>query len=159
MNNERRANNDRALIRVIKFSGALALGSMAAFLYSLKQVSTDLKWEISFGSGVSFAAGVALSWAFWQIVFGEASGSDDHSSKRRKRWFAVLSVLLALATLAPFAYTLNDIPRNKAVEVVEGAAIAIAALSVLGLLFWRLARFLEADSKKTGGDQDSSKLR
>ena len=149
MRNRRQANNDRDLTRVIKFSSALGLGLMAAFLYSIKQVTPELRYEISVGTGVSFAAAAALSWAFWRLVFGKTNSSENGLSKPRKRWFIILSVFLTVATFAPFVYTLKGVANEKMVEIAEGTALALLALGGVGFLLWKAARFLENDSKRT----------
>jgi len=148
MRNNRQANNDRDLTRVIKCSSALGLGLMAAFLYSIKQVTPEFHYRISIGTGISFVAAAALSWAFWRLVFGKPNESVNGLSKPRKRWLMLLSVLLTVATLAPFAYALKGIANEKIVEIVEGTALAVLALGGVGFLLWKAARFLENDSKR-----------
>ncbi len=153
MRNKRQANNDLDLTRVIQWSSALGLGLMAAFLYSIKQVTPELRYKISVGTGVSFAVAAALSWAFWRLVFGKPDASEKGLSQSRKRWLIILSVFLTLATLAPFVYTLKGIGNEKMVEIAEGTALAVLALGVVGFLLWKTARFLENDSKRQ--DEDS----
>ena len=152
MRNRGQPNNDRDLTRVIKCSSALGLGLMAAFLYSIKQVTPELQFRISVGTGVSFVAAAALSWAFWRLVFGKPNSSENGLSKPRKRWFIILSVFLTVATLAPFVYTLKGVANQKMVEIAEGTALALLALGVVGFLLWKAARFLEEDSKREDED-------
>jgi len=152
MRNKRQANNDRDLTRVIKVSSALGLGLMAAFLYSIKQVTPELQYKITVGTGVSFAAAAALSWAFWRLVFGKPNSSENGFSKLRRRWFVILSVFLTVATLAPFVYTLKGVANEKMVEIAEGTALALLALGGVGFLLWKAARFLENDSKRADED-------
>ena len=149
MRNKHQANNDRDLTRVIKCSSAVALGLMAAFLYSIKQVTPELRYEISLGTGISFVAAAALSWAFWRLVFGKPNSSENDLPKRRKRWFIILSIFLTVATLAPFVYALKGVGNQKVVEIAEGTALAVLALGGVGFLLWKAARFLENDSKRT----------
>jgi len=149
MRNKRQVNNDRDLTRVIKCSSALGLGLMAAFLYSIKQVTPEFQYRISVGTGVSFAAAAVLSWAFWRLVFGKPNSSENGLSKPRKRWFIILSAFLTVATLAPFVYTLKGVANETMVEIAEGTAFALLALGGVGLLLWKTARFLENDSKRT----------
>jgi len=156
MRNKRQVNNDRDLTRVIKCSSALGLGLMAAFLYSIKQVTPELQYKISLGTGVSFAAAAALSWAFWRLVFGKPNSSENGLSKPRRRWFIILSAFLTVATLAPFVYTLKGVANEKMVEIAEGTARALLALGSVGFLLWKEARFLENDSKRADDSVDSS---
>jgi len=156
MRNKRQVNNDRDLTRVIKCSSALGLGLMAAFLYSIKQVTPEFQYRISVGTGVSFAAAAVLSWAFWRLVFGKPNSSENGLSKARKRWFIILSAFLTVATLAPFVYTLKGVANEKMVEIAEGTALALLALGVVGFLLWKAARFLENDSQRADDSVDSS---
>jgi len=149
-------NDDRALIRVIQFCSAFGLGAMAAILYSVKQVSPALRYEITFGTGVAFLLAVGLSWAFWRLVFGKQPELDGSLSKRRRRWFAVLSLILTGATLAPFFYALKDVANEEARQVAQGTALALLALSALGFLFWRVTRFLNADSQRNAEEDHTS---
>ena len=79
MNNNGSGKDDRALIRVIKFSSATGLGTMAAILYSVKQVTPVLRYEISFGTGLSFLLAVVLSWAYWRLLFGRRNDPNETS--------------------------------------------------------------------------------
>jgi hypothetical protein len=149
MRNKRPANNDRDLTRVIKWSSALGLGLMAAFLYSIKQVTPEIQYRISFGTGVSFVVAVVLSWAFWRLVFGKPNGSGNDLSKPVKRWLILLSLFLTVATLAPFVYMLKGVANDKKGEIAEGTALAVLVLGGVGVLLWKASRFLENDSKRT----------
>ncbi|HKS35566.1 MAG TPA: hypothetical protein VJW76_00150, partial [Verrucomicrobiae bacterium] len=62
------ATSDDRLLRLIQFSSAFSLGLMAAFLYSVKQVTPELRCELSVGTGIAFVAGAAFSWAFFRIA-------------------------------------------------------------------------------------------
>jgi hypothetical protein len=160
MRNKRQTNNERDLTRVIKCSSAVALGLMASFLYSIKQVTPELRYEISIGTGISFVAAAALSWAFWRLVFGKPNSSENELPKRRKRWLIILSIFLTVATLAPFGYALKGVGNQKVVEIAEGTALAVLALGGVGFLLWKAAQFLENDSKRTSDhdqpDQEGS---
>ncbi len=146
--------NDRGLTRIIQFSSGLSLGLMAAFLFSLKQVTPELRCELSFGTWIAFAVGAVLSWALWRLAFNRggadaASGAIPLLSKRGRRWVVVLGGVLILGTALPFAFALKDLAHSETVEVVQGLSVAVVTLVVVGLAFWRLTRFLEADSRKT----------
>jgi hypothetical protein len=155
MRNKRRTDNDRDLTRVIQFSSALGLGLLAAFLYSIKQVTPELQYKISFGTGVSFVAAAALSRVFWRLVFGKPNSSETGLSKLRKRWLIILSVFLTVATLAPIGYMLKGVAKEKMVEIAEGTALAVLALGGVGFLLWKTARFLENDSKRSDNSADA----
>jgi 4-amino-4-deoxy-L-arabinose transferase-like glycosyltransferase len=150
------AGSERALFRVIKFSSAFGLGAMAAILYSVKRVTPDLEYEVSFGSGVCFALAVAVSWAFWRVVFGKQNDLNQGWSRNRRRRFIALSLFLSAATAVPFVYALKDVAWDEASEVAQGTAIAVLVLGMLGFVFWRLTRYLNADSKREEDNDGSS---
>ena len=153
MNDKRGGNEDRALIRVIKFASAVGLGTMAAILYSVKQVTPALRYEVSFGTGVVFVLAVVISSAYWRLVFGRRNDPNEGLSRPRRRWLVALSLLLAAATVAPFVYALKDVAHDQAGEVAQGTAIAVMVLGVLGFIFWRVTRYLNADSQRSADDK------
>jgi hypothetical protein len=51
---------------------------------------------------------------------------------------------LAVSLLIAFVYPLKGFSREKVSEVTFGALVAVAFLTVLGLLFWRIVRYLES---------------
>jgi hypothetical protein len=150
MNDQNSGNDNRSLIRIIKFSSAIGLGTMAAVLYSIKQVVPVLKYEITFGTGVSFLVAVALSWAFWRLVFGQGNQFRDAPtlSRSRRRWLAALSLVLTAATVVPFVWALKGVTNDQVGQVAQGSAIAVAVLGAIGFLFWRVTHFLNADTQR-----------
>lgn len=143
--------DDRALIRVIKFSSGIGLGTMASILYSVKRVGSQLEYRLSWGTPLAFLFAVALSWVFWRVVFGRSNDLNPGLSRARKRWLAFLSLILTAATLFPFAYAFQTVTSDAAREMVQGTALAFLAVSGLGFLLWRLARFLEEDTRRNAG--------
>ena len=65
---------------------------------------------------------------------------------------AALSVLLSLATVAAFAFALKGVGNEKLREIIQGTLLAVFALSGVGFLLWRIARFLESDNKRVTED-------
>ena len=57
--------------------------------------------------------------------------------------------LLSLATAAAFVLALKGVGKDKLGEMIQGTCLAVFALAGVGLLLWRVARFLESDSKRT----------
>jgi hypothetical protein len=71
------AKNQRDFFRIVKIATALALGTMAAFLYSMKDLAHDASLEFSAGSVIVFVIGAAVGWFFWTVV------ANLSQSKRR----------------------------------------------------------------------------
>src|SRR5262249_7339675 len=145
-----------------QISSALALGTLAAFLYSIKSVTPALKLEISFGSVLFFFVAAAGSWVFWRAVL-EAGRTPKGSPPRalptgraRRLRLTALGALFVGAMLAAFAYELRNVSRDKRIEVMEGVIFAILLLAVVAWFFWKVTRFLEQDHERaTGGDRES----
>jgi high-affinity Fe2+/Pb2+ permease len=147
--------DDGGLLRLIQFSSAFSLGLMAAFLYSVKQVTPELRCELSAGTGIAFIAGAVFSRVFFRIALKlEDSGARSIEAggvfrrRVRRRSFLALSVVLSLATAGAFAFALRGVEDDKLMEIVQGTVIALFALAGVGALLWRVARFLEKDSKR-----------
>ena len=121
---------------------------MAALLFSVKQVTPDLRCELSAGSGIAFLVGATFSWLFWRVVFKADKPGKRTGPGKRRVLFAALSVLLSLATVAAFAFALKGVGNEKLREIIQGTVLAVFALSGVGFLLWRIARFLESDSKR-----------
>jgi hypothetical protein len=152
MSTEVNNRNERQMIRVITFSSGFGLGVMAAVLVSIKQVTPNLKFGFSFRTLLAFALAIAFSWFFWRMVFppGESSTpgfSPPRARKRRAVQFAIVSAILCLATMTAFGLSLKGVGNERIREVIQGAAIAVLALISLGFVLWRIARFLENDSR------------
>jgi len=60
--------NQRDFFLIVKTATALALGTMGAFLYSIKDISHDASLEFSAGSVIVFLVAAAAGWFFWTLV-------------------------------------------------------------------------------------------
>jgi hypothetical protein len=165
VSNKKTIDNEASLIRIIRVLAGLSLGVMAAFLASIQQITPELKLRFSFMTVVAFLLALVFSMLFWRIVFvpetsavGEAGGPV--ATRRRAVKFTVLSAILCFATLAAFGISLKGIGNERIRDVIQGAAIAVIAVSFLGFVLWRLGRFLERDSNRSQHiDEQSSKQR
>jgi len=70
--------NQRDFFRIVKFSTAIAFGTMAAFLYSIKDISHDAALEFSAGTVIAFILAAAAGWLFWSFV------ANRSEAKRRE---------------------------------------------------------------------------
>src|SRR5439155_27016305 len=68
-------------------------------------------------------------------------------------WLVTFSLALIVLTIASFAYALRGVTGDKASEIAQGAALAVVALAAVGFVFWRVARYLNAESKRSGGPE------
>ena len=62
------SSNERDFFRIVSVSTALSFGALAAFLYSMKDITGDSSLEFSAGTVIVFVLAAAAGWAFWSIV-------------------------------------------------------------------------------------------
>jgi len=62
------SKNERDFFRIVSISTGLALGTMAAFLYSMKDLAHDATLEFTPGTVVAFVLGAAAGWGFWRGI-------------------------------------------------------------------------------------------
>jgi hypothetical protein len=136
------ARADRDLVWVVQVSSALSLGTLAGLLYSVQAVTPSIRFQFSPAAVIAFAIAAAISAGFWHVVFQLSAGGETHT-RGRKRLLALLAGSLAGALVLAFAYPLKDFSSEKVSEISFGALIALIFLTVFGLLFWRVVRFLE----------------
>jgi ABC-type nickel/cobalt efflux system permease component RcnA len=159
MGDDQHQRNERDFTRILQVASALSLGTLAAFLYSIKSVTPTLKLELSLGSGLFFLVAAAGSWLFWRAVLGsghtpppaDGSAAAPLTGRPRRFRFMALSALFVGAMLAAFAYELRNVSLDKRIEVMEGVAFAVLLLTVVSWLFWKVTRFLEQDHQRATG--------
>lgn len=123
--------------KVVQVSSALAVGTMTAFLYSLKSVNPTITLSVSFGTVVSFGIGCVVSWLFWKYSL-RGLGSGD--------WKSIVLAAIAMTgiVLLGFGVAMRGLGRPRVLEMIEGTVLALVFVSGLGILLIRLVRFLEA---------------
>src|SRR5437588_12856112 len=62
------SKNQKDFFRIVTISTALGFGTLAAFLYSMKDVTHDAQLVFSAGTVIVFVLAAAAGWAFWRIV-------------------------------------------------------------------------------------------
>jgi hypothetical protein len=125
---------DRGFLKIVRGATALALGCMAAAVESLRRDVSGFTFQLSIGTFVAFALGLAAGLYFWKMAAG---------SKLAMR---VGAALLVLAGIGGFLYPLRFVPADKMTEIAIGLTLAVCALSTGAYMLWRLRRFFEADS-------------
>ncbi len=126
------------LLSVVKYSSAFSLGTLAAFLCSIREVNPHVRFGLSFLTVLAFILGAALSWALWRTVLD--SGAQ---TRRNHVFFAFLSAIMVLGTVASYLIALASVPSRRLHEIMTGATAAVIVLTLLGILFWRVTRCFE----------------
>jgi len=62
------SKNERDFFRIVRVSTALGFGVLAAFLYSMKDITHDAALVFSAGTVVAFVVAAVLGWLFWWVV-------------------------------------------------------------------------------------------
>ncbi len=145
------SKNERDLLFVVKLASALGMGTLAGFLYSLKDVHPKLR--IEFGAGAAFVA-LATAIASW-IFCGVMARADVEASPtfaRRRffiRWLIWFGSACTLGTLFAFAYSLRNVASASRRDVIEGTVLAGIVLAAGGFLIRKAFRFFEEQDKTT----------
>jgi hypothetical protein len=138
----------RAFFRVLEWPSAIGLGALAAFLFSLKQVNPEVRFEVNGWSAVVLIGCTGLAYPMVRALFSRMmpeanrAGSDGPPRARRRRYYLVLS-LLVLGTIGGFLHALRGISAAKQWDIAVGAGSALLLVAAVMYLFYRLVRFLE----------------
>src|SRR6185436_12232299 len=87
--------NERDLFFVVKLSSALGLGTLAGFLYCLKEVHPNLRLELGVGAVLTFVITAVVSWVFCGAMVradsevGTPAGRDAARRRFFRRWLAL----------------------------------------------------------------------
>lgn len=146
MNNEPVKDRSAALLRLGGIGAALAFGAMVATLFALKPVPDGLSFQINAGVVLSFIGAGAFAWFYWRMV---ARMATDKAPAQRKKKFIAFSAGLALIGVISFLYPLKFIPAEKRKDVFIGLALAFGCISGVGLVMWKVKRFLDADLRRS----------
>jgi hypothetical protein len=145
--------DEQDFVRVVKSAAAIALGVMAAFLFSLKQIHPTIQFEFTLGTVLVFLATAVFSWLFCGVLFkgefdeGDAAGVAAFKKRRAGRWIVFFLLGAGLATVGAFLYSLKDVSPESRREVLQGASIATLVLAIGGFLIHKTVRFFEEQDR------------
>lgn len=142
-------DNTTTLFRLAGVGASLAFGAMVGSLFALKPVPDGFSFELNAGAVISFLAAATLAWFYWRMVAGMAAGK---APEQRRRKFIAFSIGLLLVGIVSFLYPLKFIPEEKRKDVFIGLALAAACITGVGLVMWKVTRFLNADLKRSEED-------
>ncbi len=151
--------NDRDLLRIVRLASAVSMGAVAGFLCSVKQVHPSLRFAFSMASVAGFVVAAAFAWVCVGIIFRAAGLAErgNGAGWRRQpvvRWLIVFGVVSAVATLGGFAYAMKDVAGEELRNVMEGTAMAVVALGIVGWMLRRVVRFFEVESERAKDDRE-----
>ena len=134
------------LFRIAGVGASLAFGVMVGTLFALKPVPDGLAFELNAAAIVAFIAAGIFAWLYWRMIERMAL---EKVPAQRKRRFILFSVGLVLVGVVSFLYPLKFVPAEKRKDVFTGLALAVAVLSGVGFVMWKVRNFLEADLKRS----------
>jgi hypothetical protein len=68
MNQNQPDKNEKDFFKIVSISTSLAFGTMAAFLYSMKDITRDATLVFTPGTVIVFVAAAVAGWWFWRWV-------------------------------------------------------------------------------------------
>lgn len=129
-------------LRFARVGSALAFGFMAGSLQAFTRDAQGMRFDIGIGTVIAFLIGAAVGWFYWRAAM-KLNIDPEHVSPRAKRRFIVYSALLFLAAFASYVYRIRFVSGPGSWEVAEGVLMAFVVVGVIGLVMWRLGRYLE----------------
>jgi FtsH-binding integral membrane protein len=135
--------DERDFEKLVTWVSTLSIAVMAGFLASLRQVNPALQFRFSFVSVVAFVAGGVLTALLLRFIL---------NGHRQKRGLLVVAVAIA-SVLGYFLFGIKNASSDSRSDVIVGTAIAVAVLSFVGFLLWRVGRFFESDGERNTADK------
>jgi len=129
-------------LRFARVACALAFGFMGGSLQAFTRDAQGMRFEFGFWTVIAFLAGAAVGWFYWQMAM-KLNVDPQHASPRARRGFIVFSALLFAGGFASYLYRLRFVPRSNSWEVAEGVIMAFVVVGMIGLVMWRIGRYLE----------------
>jgi hypothetical protein len=138
-----RSKNERDFLRIASISTALAFGTVLGSMASLRKDASAFSFQFSGETLVAFGIGAAVGFLYWKLI-------SLSSTLKTSLLLRVATVLLLLGSVGVFLYPLRFLSAEKLAEVWQGLGADAVVLSVLGVILWRIKRFLDRDSARAG---------
>ena len=129
--------------KLVMWASSFSIAVLAALLASLKQVNPSIVLHFSIATIIAFVGGGVLTALFLRVVM--------HGNKRHR---AILVVAAAIASvLVYFLFGIENTSQENRTDVTIGTAIAVAVLSFVAWVLWRLARFFNSEKPDQNGSE------
>lgn len=150
MKKEAKPVSNSTLFRIAGWGASLAFGTMIATLFALKIRPAGVSFELNFWVVISFFVAAAAGWFYWRMVARLAVGG---AVKDQKRKFQLFSLGLILMGVVGFLFPLKFIPAEKRMDVFVGLALALSCIFGVGVVMWKVKRFLDADLQRSEDEE------
>jgi multisubunit Na+/H+ antiporter MnhB subunit len=138
------SKEERAFEKLVMWTSSFSIGVLAAFLASLKQVNPTIVFKFTFETVAAFVGGAALTALFLRIVL--------HGSKKRRAPLVFAAAIVSV--LLYFCFGIENSARANRSDMMIGTAFAVAVLSFVAWVIWRLGKYFESDGQR---DRDSER--
>lgn len=128
--------------RFARVGVALSFGFMAGSLQALTRDAAGMRFQLGVWTVIAFLIGATLGWLYWDMAM-RMNTDAEHSSPRARRRFVVFTLLLFVGAFASYLYRLRFAPSTSSGEVAQGVVMAFVVVGGLGVILWRIVRFLE----------------
>jgi Sec-independent protein secretion pathway component TatC len=146
VNNNQNPGGTNPLFRLAGAGASIAFGAMVASLFALKSSPDGFSFELNIGAVLAFLIAAPFAWYYWRMV---ARMAVEKAPERRKRKFVIFSIGIVIVGVFSFLYPLKFIPAEKRQDVFIGLTLAAACITGVGVVMWKVMKFLDADLKKT----------
>ena len=132
------SKEERAFENLVMWTSSFSIGVLAAFLASLKQVNPTIVFKFTFETVAAFVGGTVLTALFLRVVL--------HGSKKRRA--ALVLVAAVVSVVLYFCFGIENTSRANRSDVTIGTVLAVAVLSFVAWLIWRLGKYFESDDQR-----------
>ena len=149
-----KATSSTASSGLFRFAGlgaSVAFGAMVGSLFAVKATPEGLGFELNVATVLAFLAAGTFAWFYWRMV---ARLAADKAPQHRGRKFVVFSIGLILVGVVSFLYPLKFIAPEKRWDVFVGLTLAFCAITGVGIVMWKVKKFLDADLKRSEEQRD-----
>lgn len=146
VSNSQSTKGTNTLFRIAGVGASLAFGAMVGSLFALKPGTSGFSFELNVPTVIAFLVAAAFAWFYWRLV---ARMATEKAPQPRRRKFIIFSAGIVVVGIVSFLYPLKFVPAEKRPDVFFGLGLATLCLSGIGLVMWKVKRFLEADLKRS----------
>jgi len=132
------SREERAFEKLMMWASSFSIGLLAAFLASLKQVNPTIVFKFTVLTVIGFVGGAVLTAIFLRIVL--------HGSKKRRAPLVFAAAIVSV--ILYFLFGIENTSRANRSDVMVGTVCAVAVLSFVAWVIWRLGRYLESDQQQ-----------
>jgi hypothetical protein len=147
-------NSTRTLFRIAGLGTALAFGAMVGSLFAVRSMPNGLTFDITPAVIIAFFVAAVIAWFYWRMVARLAGSSAPELQRKR---FVLFSIAMVVVGILSFLYPIKFIPPEKRRDVTIGLTLAIACITGVGVVMWRVRKFLEADQKRAEDDEQADR--